>query len=85
MARSTKAAAAQEALEAVREEIRAAGARRAAAIAAEKQASEEIADLAIRAKGLIPVAEIAELGHYKTRKAVYDLIAWRSGEKADRH
>jgi hypothetical protein len=81
----TKAAVAQDALQAVRDELRAAGDRRAAALAELDQANTEIADLAIRVKGLIPVTEIAELGRYKTRKAVYDLIAWRTGAKPDRH
>lgn len=82
---SSSATAAHQALDALRGELRAAGERRAAAIAAEQQASAEIADLAIQAKGLLPVSEIAALGRYKTRKAVYDLIDWRTGAKPGRH
>jgi hypothetical protein len=85
-ARATPAASeTRDPLEAMREQLRAAGDRRAGAIAAQQRADEEIADLAIRAKGLLAVGEIAELARYKTRKAVYDLIAWRSGEKPGRH
>jgi len=82
---STRTDPLQAALDDVREELRAAGGRRAAAIAEQEQANGEIADLAIRAKGTIPVDEIRQLVGLKTRKAVYDLIAWRTGDKPDRH
>lgn len=75
----------QQALAGMRDELRAAGDRRTAAIAEQEQANGEIADLAIRAKGTLSVDEIRRLVGLKTRKAVYDLIAWRTGSKPDRH
>jgi hypothetical protein len=85
VASSSKATAAQAAIEDLRAELRAAGARRVAAQAELDNAAAAIADLAISAKGLIPVEEIAKLGGYKSRKTVYDLIDWRSGKKSGRH
>ena len=71
----------QRALEDLRGDLRAAGARRAAAIEEREQADREIADLAIRAKGTLPVDEIRELVGLKTRKSVYALIDWRTASK----
>jgi hypothetical protein len=84
-ATTTESDPVRDALEELRARLRAAGDRRAAAIAEQERADEEIADLAIRAKGILPVTEISQLVGLRTRKAVYDLIAWRSGSKRDRH
>lgn len=68
------------------EAIAQAARKRADAIRAQQEATQELADLAIEARGSgsLPVAEIARLAGL-TRKAIYDLIAWRTGEKPGRH
>lgn len=46
--------------------------------------ARELADVADRARPVLTVTEIAELAGV-SRKAVYDALAWRSGERSSRH
>ena len=67
-----------------RQRLKDAGERRLAAKRAVEEATVDLADWAIRARDAgIPMTEIAELACL-SRKAVYDLIAWRRGERPNR-
>lgn len=70
--------------DALQEAIARVASKRADAIRAQQDATRELADLAVQARGIVPIAEFARRADL-TRKAVYDLIAWRTGEKSARH